>query len=63
LQRIKSYDTISFQTTGLKQPDGMKTTAFWVIPTFQAPSPFDINVGVGSTEVNMSGIMKNKTSN
>jgi hypothetical protein len=36
----------------------MQTTALWAIPTFQAPSPIDINVGVGSTEVNMSGIMK-----
>jgi hypothetical protein len=38
----------------------MHTTAFWAIPTFQAPMPIDINVGVGYTEVNMSGIMKHK---
>jgi hypothetical protein len=49
LQGIKPYDTMSFEMSGLKQPDGMKTTAFWAIPTFRAPSPTDINVGVGST--------------
>jgi hypothetical protein len=53
LQGIEPYDTISFQTTELKQPDGMQTTAFWAIPTFQAPSPIDTNAAVGSTEVNM----------
>lgn len=56
----KPFDTKSFQTSGLKQPDGMQTTAFLAILTFQAPTPIDINVGVGSTDVNMSGIMKNK---
>jgi hypothetical protein len=30
-----------------------QTTAFWVKLTFQAPSPIDINGGVGSIEVNV----------